>query len=162
MKDEIDGDAVLIIGYGNTLRGDDGIGRRLVEELADRKLPRVRTRSVHQLTPELAEELAACGAVIFVDASLGRSGDTVSMRQIAAEGRFAAIDHVMRPNEVLAFARAMYGSTPPAWWLTVPGENFEVGESLSVAARTAAAAALVVIEEFVSKWSTQEDLHSLG
>ncbi len=152
MDDEIDGDAVLIIGYGNTLRGDDGVGRRVAEELARRKLPRVRTRSVHQLTPELAEDLAACSAVIFIDACIGRSGDTVSLRPIAAEGRLAAIDHVMRPEEVLACAHAIYGSSPKAWCLTVPGEDFAFGESLSSAVRSAWAAAVDLIERHVCKW----------
>ncbi len=151
MQDDTAGDEVLIIGYGNTLRGDDGAGRRLAEELADRKLPRVRVRSVHQLTPEMAEDLAACGAVIFVDARLGRAGDTVSMRPIVAAGTFTAIEHVMRPQAVLAYARAIFGLSPEAWWLTVPGEDFGVGESLSAAARTAAAAALTMIEQFIQE-----------
>ena len=157
MKNEAGGEAVLIIGYGNTLRGDDSVGRRLAEELAERKLPRIRTRSVHQLVPELAEDLAGCGAVIFIDACLGRSGDVASIRPIAADGPLVAIDHVMRPQAVLAYARDLFGSSPKAWWLTVPGETFEVGESLSAAARTAAAAALAIIEQFI-----QEYLRSSG
>lgn len=152
MKDDTAGDAVLIIGYGNTLRGDDGVGRRLAEELAERKLPRICTRSVHQLVPELAEDLAACGAVIFIDASLGRAGDSVTMRPIVAAGPIAAIEHVMRPQIVLAYTRDLFGSSPKAWWLTVPGENFEVGESLSATARTAAAAALTMIERFIQEY----------
>jgi hydrogenase maturation protease len=151
VKDDNPGDAVLIIGYGNTLRGDDGAGRRLAEELAERKLPRVRTLSVHQLTPELAEDLAACGAVIFVDARLGRAGDTVSMCPIAADGSLAAVNHAMRPHALLAYARAMFGTSPRAWWLTVPGEDFEFGESLSAAAMAAAADALALIEQFTKE-----------
>ena len=110
-------DTLLVIGYGNTLRGDDGVGRRMAEELAERNLPRVRTRSVHQLTPELAEDLADCGAAIFVDACVGGSGDAFSMRPIEPEGSFVAVEHVMRPQALLAYARAVFGASPEAWWL---------------------------------------------
>ena len=40
----------LVIGIGNPLRGDDGVGALLAEQAGG--------RSVHQLTPELAAELA--------------------------------------------------------------------------------------------------------
>jgi len=53
----IHGDAarVLVIGYGNTLRGDDGLGQRAAEALAQRALPDgVEVLSCHQLTIELA------------------------------------------------------------------------------------------------------------
>jgi hydrogenase maturation protease len=142
-------DTILVIGYGNTLRGDDGAGCRVAEELAKRQLLRVRTRSVHQLTPELAEDLADCGAVIFIDACLGCPGDNISMHQMATDGPAASIDHVMHPQALLAIARAMFGSSPKAWWLTIPGEDFEIGEKLSAGVREAAASALKLIEQFV-------------
>ena len=156
MKGETAADAILIIGYGNTLRGDDGAGRHLAEELAERRLPRVRTRSVHQLTPELAEEVAACGAVIFIDACLGRSSDVASLRPIAPDTPLARIDHVMSPQAVLAYTHAMFGSSPKAWLLTIPGGDFELGESLSTAARAATAAALALIEQFVDEWFAKQ------
>jgi hydrogenase maturation protease len=156
VKNETAADAILIIGYGNTLRGDDGAGRRLAEELAARNLPRVRTHSVHQLTPELAEEVAVCGAVIFIDACLGCSGDVVSLRPIAPGAPLARVDHVMSPQAVLAYARAAFGSSPKAWLLTIPSENFAVGDSLSAAARASVATALALIERFVDEWSAKQ------
>ncbi len=88
MKDEIKGpflhpssfilhpsSLVLVIGYGNELRGDDGIGPHVVSELAALELPGVLTRIVHQLLPELAAELADTCLVIFVDAQLRISGE---------------------------------------------------------------------------------------
>ena len=71
----------LLIGIGNPLRGDDGVGPWLVETWGRRRawrgevrgegpeLPaRLRVRLVDQLLPELAEELAAVRRVLFVDA----------------------------------------------------------------------------------------------
>ena len=37
----------LIIGYGNTLRSDDGVGPRLAQTVADWRLPGVRSLALH-------------------------------------------------------------------------------------------------------------------
>lgn len=58
----------LIIGYGNTLRQDDGVGYRMAETIDRWDLPGVISRSVHQLTPDLAAELASVQRAIFIDA----------------------------------------------------------------------------------------------
>ena len=61
----------LVIGYGNTLRGDDGIGPAVAEAVAALGLPGVRVIVAHQLTPELAADLADAQLVVFVDAAVG-------------------------------------------------------------------------------------------
>ena len=60
----------LVIGIGNTLRGDDGVGWWLAQR-AERWRPAVQVRVVQQLTPELAAELAPVNRVLFIDAWLG-------------------------------------------------------------------------------------------
>lgn len=60
-------DRVIVIGYGNTLRSDDGAGQKVAEILASWHLPQVRSISVHQLTPELAAPIAEAELAIFVD-----------------------------------------------------------------------------------------------
>lgn len=59
----------LIIGYGNPLRGDDGLGWHVAQRLAA-VLPqhRARIEVCHQLTPELAEPISRADLVIFIDA----------------------------------------------------------------------------------------------
>ena len=56
----------LVIGIGNLLRGDDAVGPMLAT--------RVSGRCVHQLTPELAAELAPLERVLFIDAWLAPAG----------------------------------------------------------------------------------------
>ena len=81
----------LLIGIGNPLRGDDGVGPWLVETWGRRRprrgavhgaqrgeggdlLARLQVRVVDQLVPELAAELAAVRRVLFVDAWRGDPG----------------------------------------------------------------------------------------
>lgn len=68
-----EGGADLVIGIGNPLRGDDGVGRWLAER-AEQLPPGTPTgdpplvRTVQQLTPELAAELTDARRVLFIDA----------------------------------------------------------------------------------------------
>jgi Ni,Fe-hydrogenase maturation factor len=55
--------AILVIGYGNELRGDDAIGQWVARAVA-----------AHQLTPELAEDLAHTDYAVFVDAYRAEAG----------------------------------------------------------------------------------------
>jgi hydrogenase maturation protease len=59
---------VLIVGYGNPLRGDDGLGWHAAEALRA-ALPEAEILAVHQLTPELAEDASRAELVIFLDAA---------------------------------------------------------------------------------------------
>ena len=52
------------------ITGDDGIGIRLVEELANLPMPEGTTTHIcQQYTPELAADLALYDRVLFVDAA---------------------------------------------------------------------------------------------
>jgi len=61
--------SILIIGCGNPLRGDDGLGWVVADCLAavltDPAVEIVRT---HQLTPEMAESFTSAKLVVIVDA----------------------------------------------------------------------------------------------
>ena len=61
---------VLVIGYGNPLRGDDGAGWKAAELLAeDPRLAGAVVLARHQLTPELADDVSRASLVVLVDAS---------------------------------------------------------------------------------------------
>jgi len=59
----------LVIGIGNPLRSDDGVGWWLARR-AERWLPPSQLRAVQQLTPELSADVAAAARVLFIDAWL--------------------------------------------------------------------------------------------
>ena len=122
---------LLVIGYGNELRGDDAVGPRVAIEVAGWKREGLRTMACHQLTPELADPIAAAGRVIFVDATVASVGE-VSMCEIGPASPSPAImTHVVDPQTLLRLAKQVFGRCPQAWWLTVPVENLDFGEKLS-------------------------------
>ena len=76
----------LVIGYGNTLRSDDGVGAKVAAAVAELALPGVVALVLHQLTPELAETISEARAVVFVDAAVDAATE-VQVRQLEpAEG----------------------------------------------------------------------------
>jgi hydrogenase maturation protease len=134
---------VLVIGYGNTLRGDDGAGPAVAERLRGRR--GVEARAVHQLTPELAPALAEADAAVFVDARVARGDAGVEVTPLAPGGDGPPLGHGSDPRALLALTHALHGRVPRAWWVTLPAESFELGETLSAVTREAVTRAVDVI-----------------
>ncbi len=120
----------LVIGYGNTLRGDDGVGPRVAEAVSRLELPAVAAIACGLLTPELAEPVSRARRAVFVDAAVDEPRK-VRLRPLRPAPTAQIIAHSATPAVVLALAREVYGHAPEAWWLTIPAAQISVGESLS-------------------------------
>ena len=136
---------ILVIGYGNTLRSDDGVGQHIAQEIAARSWPGVRSIIVHQLMPELAAEIAPSSLVIFVDAIEGRAKEGVQVIDIIAAQSASAMTHHATPQGLMQLAHSLYGYCPRAMLVSVTGVNFELGEHLSTVALQNAEVALRLI-----------------
>ncbi|NHC34465.1 hydrogenase maturation protease [Scytonema millei] len=121
---------VLVIGYGNDLRSDDAVGQKVAHAIASEKLPHVTSLCVHQLTPELASFLATAELAIFIDACFASVCD-VRVQPLAPTNSTAIGGHTGDPRSLLALTQALYNRVPNAWWVTIPGTNFELGDRLS-------------------------------
>ena len=125
---------LLVIGYGNTLRGDDGVGPKVADAVEALGLPGVRTLSCPLLTPELAEPIARAGSVVFVDAAVDTPLE-VRCRKLEPAASSQVVAHTPGPATLLALARDVYGHAPEAWLLTIPVTEMGVGEALSALAQ---------------------------
>ncbi|HEX8818194.1 MAG TPA: hydrogenase maturation protease [Terriglobales bacterium] len=122
----------LVVGLGNRLRSDDGLGWHVAERLSREYAPEVvQVLGLHQLTPEAAEVVSRAELVIFVDASCEGHAGTVSCTRIEPGAPAGGSSHEFSPAAVLRLAEELYGRAPAAYLLTVAGESFEVGEGLS-------------------------------
>jgi hydrogenase maturation protease len=140
---------LLVIGYGNTLRCDDGVGPRVADAVADLNLKEVEVHSCPQLTPELAEPISRADKVIFVDAALDAPRE-VQLRKLVPADSSQILAHAAAPATVLALARDVFGRAPAAWWLTIPIENTGIGEDFSPLARKGCTFALAKIRELAT------------
>jgi hydrogenase maturation protease len=125
---------LLVIGYGNTLRGDDGVGPRVAEAVAALKLPGVRALACPMLTPELADPISQACVAIFVDAAVDAPRE-VQLRKLEPKETSQLMAHAADPRTMLALARDVFGRAPEAWWLTIPAMKLVFSEALSPAAQ---------------------------
>jgi len=123
---------VLIIGYGNPLRSDDGLGWYAAVQLFRSSASRdVEVLPCHQLTPDLAEPVSHADTVMFLDSTHEGTPGELRCREIQAAEGTPSFTHHLSPQVVLGLSRDLYGAFPHAWLLTVCGKCFEPGESLS-------------------------------
>ncbi len=145
----------LIIGYGNSLRGDDAVGPKVAEIVANWNLPSVKTIAAQQLTPELVNDIAAADYVIFVEAGSGHAR-TVQLDPIVVGSRssralsanISAEPLSCQPLTLLNLAKQLYSQTPQAWRLQVPTESFDTGKSFSSITQKGCDQAVRTIEQF--------------
>jgi hydrogenase maturation protease len=137
---------LLVIGYGNTLRRDDGVGPRLAEAVAALELPGVRTLACPLLAPEIAAPVSESGEVVFVDAAVDAPRE-VQLRPLAAADSSQIMAHAANPATILALARDAFGHSPKGWLLTIPAEDLGIGEELSPLAQGGFALALAKVKE---------------
>src|ERR1035441_2859434 len=123
----------LVIGYGNPLRGDDGLGWEVAERLAASIANEsVAFMAVHQLTPELAEPVSNAEMVIFVDASYeGKPGTWRCDEVKPAPATTSALGHHFSISGLLAYARAIFQASPQAFVVSVAAESFECHNDFS-------------------------------
>ena len=142
-------EGILVIGYGNTLRRDDGVGPRVADAVAALALAGVRALNYPLLTPELADPVSQARVVIFVDAAVDAPRE-VQLRKLEPADSSQIMAHAANPATVLALARDVFGRAPEAWLLTIPVESISIGEDLSAFARRGLETAIEEIKRLAS------------
>ncbi len=129
-------DRILIYGYGNPGRQDDGLGARFVELvdqwIKDEKLEHISTDCNYQLNIEDAAVIAEYDIVIFIDASVVE--DIEQYRLETVEPNDAAIEftmHAVSTAFVVDLCRKMYGKTPKVLVLHIKSYEFDFKEELT-------------------------------
>jgi hydrogenase maturation protease len=146
--------SILVIGYGNTLRRDDALGCLIADAVGRSQHPGVSSISLAQLTPELAAELAAAKTAIFVDARKYSppSEPAVEVEPLSPRGGdWASLVHAVTPSVLLGLCKAVFGTYPEAWQVSVPGSDFSFGEGLSDLAGRGMDGALGMIETLIAR-----------
>jgi hydrogenase maturation protease len=131
--DEKNANSILIIGYGNTLRGDDGVGYLVAETVAEWRFPQVRSIAVHQLLPELAADITDVKIVVFVDAvvAIDSPAPNITIAPLVAGEDAIFSTHLITPQLLLGMTQKLYGATPVAYLLTIPAIDFTLSTTLS-------------------------------
>jgi hydrogenase maturation protease len=143
----------LIIGIGNPIRGDDALGWRVIDYLAETiDQPDIQLLQVQQLTLDLVEPISEVNKVIFIDACIGDQQGFVETQYINSDSSLdSPITHFFDPNTLLSAVQALYGQHPEAILYTVQTRSFDFCSDLSVPVREAANLLTQQITEEISK-----------
>jgi hydrogenase maturation protease len=133
------GGRVLVIGYGNPLRGDDGAGWHTATLLErDLRSAGADVLTRHQLTPELAHDITHARLVVLVDACHAGEPGTVAVQRVEPGHPLArAWSHHLDPAALIGLTETLYATSPPAFLITITGSYFGYSDRLSPAVRRA-------------------------
>ena len=137
---------ILVLGYGNPGRQDDGLGPAVAAGIDGLGWPNITAYDNYQLNIEDALEVAEHDVVWFVDAA--KAGPSpYDVRDLSAASTIEFTSHVVRPEAILAIARQYYGKSPQAFLLAVRGYQFEFVEELTADAADNLRVALAMLTD---------------
>jgi hydrogenase maturation protease len=142
---------ILLFGFGNPGRGDDGVGPLLAAAVQSLNLPHVDVESDYQLSVDDAISVCDHVAVIFADADVN-GPPPFRFARVEPERCLGISGHSATPGEVMGVARDIFAEQPPAYVLGVRGYDFgQFCESLSSQARANVREALAFLT-----WALEE------
>jgi hydrogenase maturation protease len=155
---------ILVYGYGNPGRGDDGLGPALAAAVEALAMPGIEVDANYQLTVEDAAAMNRFGTVVFADAaSAGPAPFWFSRIDDSGTGRLGWTSHSVTPVQVMALARDLFGSRVPAYTLGIRGYAFgELDEDLSRQARTNLASALAFVRKMSAERRFEQYVQEFG
>jgi hydrogenase maturation protease len=142
---------ILILGYGNPGRQDDGLGPAIVDAIERLELPAVAVEADYQLVIEHAADLAEADAVVFVDAAAA-GPEPFEVKRLEPSLAIEFTTHTIGPESVLAICEDTYGCRPEAVLVAVRGYSFEFAEGLTEGARRNESEALEFIKLLIDQW----------
>ena len=136
---------LLILGYGNPDREDDGVAWHILrattiklgllppESYEDEfpESPQIDFAFYLQLTPEMAEDVAVYEYVCFIDAHTGNIPEPVRLVDVESEFQNSPFTHHLTAQSLMSMCETIYRKKPDAALLSVLGHRFLFSRELS-------------------------------
>ena len=141
---------ILLIGYGNPGRGDDGLGPALAHAVEALGLIGVTVECDYQLMVDHAALIATHDLVVFADAMIGLE-TPYRFTEIGTAQPETLGSHQVSPEAAVALAKLLFGHAPPGWLLGIAGDEFgEVKEGLGPRARRNLDLAVAFLHDWIA------------
>lgn len=121
---------ILVYGYGNPGRQDDGLGYNFVKAIEEKNIPNVEIDFNYQLNIEDASTVADYDLVVFVDASL-RIDEDFTFNQLHPKEETGHTTHAISASAVLHLCKQYYQKVPESYLLEIKGYEWELEENLT-------------------------------
>jgi len=148
---------VLVCGYGNPFRTDDGAGHilaPLIGEFFESRGEDVDVRLEHQPLPEQAVEFDEYDLLVFADARVpgSCSGEGFVIEELSPNPALEGLNiHSAGPGWLMALASNIGVAPSPALLVSVEGESFDFGDNLTAECLSRVEKALHSLEEWFGK-----------
>lgn len=153
---------VLVVGYGNPLRSDDSVGIQAVRALkSTMENAAVEFVECQQLGVELASNLSTVDFAVFIDASTDGIAGEVRYEAIKPRGTAeAGLSHQADPGVILALSQQLYGSSPQAILVTIAGECFGFGTTLTPSVAEAMGGVIQRVAQLIKQRTHAHSAHA--
>ncbi|MFN3421634.1 MAG: hydrogenase maturation protease [Armatimonadota bacterium] len=153
---------VLVVGYGNPLRGDDGVGWVVAEKLKELTLSEaVSIQTCIQLTPELAADLSEAEIAILIDARAEEPAGKILCQQVKPLPNPPSSSHHLNPSVLLSYAHQFFGKAPQTYLVSINGAEFGYQAHLSPQVQEAVHEAVKVIVELLRSVLTDSSQYAV-
>lgn len=134
---------IVIVGIGNELRGDDGIGKEFIESFDEEGVDKI-----HLTFPDIdiIERIAQYDVVIFVDASV--KTDRFKIREIT-EGKADPLSHHISLESITQLAKRLYNPNLKSYVVEIQGYDFGFSCQITPQARKNILEAQAHLKEFI-------------
>jgi hydrogenase maturation protease len=137
---------ILLLGYGNPNREDDGVAWHVLKGIAeglgltvpgspddpfDKFEDRIELLFVLQLVPEISEIISQIDEVCFIDAHTGEINAGVRAIEIGPKFQNSPFTHHLTPQSCLELVNSIYHRTPRGFLVSIRGFSFQFEENLS-------------------------------
>lgn len=126
---------LLLYGYGNPGRQDDGLGIALAEKIdlwARERFPgKVEVDTNYQLNIEDAEKISHYQMVVFADASQENIESFTFTPVTPSKATIEFTMHAMSPSYIVHLCRDLFQKQPDCFLLHIRGYEWEMKEGLS-------------------------------
>jgi hydrogenase maturation protease len=144
---------LVVFGWGNEARGDDGLGPLMLARIAAAGWSGVTTVEDYQLQIEHALDIEGADCALFVDAGKD-TPPPFSFHAVAPRRDMTHTTHALAPEAVLdVYAQINGRAPPPAFALCLRGESFELGEGLSAEAAERLEAGWAFVQKLMAERS---------
>jgi hydrogenase maturation protease len=145
---------IMIVGYGNPMCGDDGVGWHAAQVLADTlEVDDVEILACHSLTPMLFDPVRQVDLVIFLNSCTDDLPGQLTFRAVKSRiPNTGSRRRHLNPQALLSCVQELYGTSPRGLMITMGGENFNYGDDLSPFVATGFPALLDSVRDQLTQW----------
>lgn len=153
---------ILVYGYGNPGRQDDGLGIemvQMVQKWIDRhSLVCMTSENNYQLNVEDAETISQMEIVVFVDATQDENIHEYKFSKIdPSDDQIEFSMHAVSPEYVLGLSNKLFKKMPETYVLAIRGYEWDFKEELSHNARLNLEQAYQFLTRKLANWSDIKD-----